>query len=58
MPQPVYECSSYDDKSHPSRQEFHKTGWILDTNKSGEVIGFVNPKEWKRLKALAEREDY
>ena len=47
MDQPVIKCSSYDDKNHPSEQDFRMTGWILDTNKSGEVIGFVNPKAWK-----------
>lgn len=49
MPQPVIECSSYDDKSHPSRRDFQQIGWVLNTSKSGEVIGFVNPKEWRDM---------
>lgn len=49
MPQPVVKCSMYDDKRQPSEQDFRKTGWIINTDKSGEVIGFLSPKEWKKL---------
>lgn len=57
MPQPVISCSSYNDRRHPTKDEYKKIGWVLDTNKTGEIIGFVNPKEWRERSKREGRDD-
>lgn len=48
IPFEVAECSSYSDRSTPTRREMYATAWILRTDEK-RVIGFVNPREWGRL---------
>lgn len=55
--QPVLECSTYSDRRTPDEREFQKSAWILNTNKSGEVIGFLNPKEARALKKKEDKDD-
>lgn len=57
LPQPVVSCSNHDDKSTPTRQDYEKSAWILNTSRSGEVIGFVNPRQWKVIRKKQEKEE-
>ena len=45
----VAECTDYENKTAPSLHRMEDAAWILLTKKVGNVIGFVNPEEWKKL---------
>lgn len=43
----VTECSSYDDKSQPSRDQMERVAWIL-YGERGKEIGFMPASEFKK----------
>jgi len=45
----VAECTEYEHATAPTLGRMEDTAWILMTKKTGNVIGFVNPEEWKKL---------
>jgi hypothetical protein len=49
VPFPVNECSSYDDKSLPSKSDMEKIAWVLLTKKAGRTIGFVTAKQFREI---------
>lgn len=42
----VTECSSYDNKATPSKEQMMRTAWILETN--NREIGFIKASEYKK----------
>jgi hypothetical protein len=46
---PVSECSSYDDKRLPSKQDMEKIAWVLLTKKAGRTIGFVTAAQFREI---------
>lgn len=44
VPFPVFKCSEYRDRMHPTEWEFKQMAWIL-RSKGDRLIGFVPPKK-------------
>jgi hypothetical protein len=49
VPFPVRECSSYDDKTLPSKEDMEKTAWILLSKQINRKVGFVKRDEFQRI---------
>lgn len=47
LPNDVVKCSDYNDKRFISQWELEKIAWTLQTNKSGQAIGFAPPDKNK-----------
>jgi hypothetical protein len=45
IPFPVYACSVYVDRSHPSLWHMEEIGWVLRSSPSGKKIGFVEARK-------------
>jgi hypothetical protein len=42
-------CTKYDDKRIPSRYDLEKIAWQINSDAKAGKIGFVNPREWKKI---------
>jgi hypothetical protein len=48
--EPIATCSKYDDRRLPSIHDMRLTAWILRTDETQKVIGFVSNQKWRRSK--------
>src|SRR5205814_3834602 len=48
--EPIATCSKYDDRRLPSIHDMRLTAWILRTDETHKVIGFVSNQKWRRSK--------
>ncbi|HEV3218131.1 MAG TPA: hypothetical protein VGZ48_00055 [Candidatus Acidoferrales bacterium] len=49
VPFPVRECSSFSDKTLPSKHDLESIAWILLTKQIDRKVGFVRLDEFRRI---------